>query len=123
MVHQLKIEKEFFEDIIDGNKTFELRVNDRDFRVGDILGLNVIDENGKETGWCTLAEVTYILDEDRTDLLLNGIIALDIAPYPHFNFAKVGACDPCLTRGYSQQSELSSYFIHNRMGVIKDENK
>lgn len=121
MVHQLKIEKEFFEDIIDGNKTFELRVNDRDFRVGDILGLNVIDENGKETGCCTLAEVTYILDEDRTDQLLNSIIALGIAPYPHFNFAKVGACDPCLTRGYSQQSELSAYFIHNRMEGSKNE--
>ena len=39
MIHQLKTEHNFFEDVISGKKTFEVRKNDRDFMVGDFLAL------------------------------------------------------------------------------------
>ena len=35
MIHQLKIESKYFEDIASGKKTFEVRNNDRNFIVGD----------------------------------------------------------------------------------------
>lgn len=35
--HELKIDIKYFEDVKKGIKTFELRKNDRDFKVGDIL--------------------------------------------------------------------------------------
>lgn len=40
MIHQLKCDSKFFEDVASGKKTFEVRKNDRDFFVGDFLALN-----------------------------------------------------------------------------------
>ena len=36
-IHELKIEEEYYKAIIDGVKTFELRKNDRDYQVGDLI--------------------------------------------------------------------------------------
>ena len=36
-VHRLNIEKQFLDAKIDGRKNFEIRNNDRDFKVGDIV--------------------------------------------------------------------------------------
>lgn len=41
--HVLKVEREYFEALRDGMKTFEIRKNDRGFKVGDILALHLID--------------------------------------------------------------------------------
>lgn len=38
-IHILKTDSSYFQDIINGKKTFEVRFNDRDFKVGDILEL------------------------------------------------------------------------------------
>ncbi len=38
-LHRLKCWRSNFLDIVDGKKPFEVRVNDRDYRVGDILEL------------------------------------------------------------------------------------
>lgn len=43
--HSLKIKPEFLKDIIEGNKTFEIRKNDRGFQVGDRVRL--VDEENK----------------------------------------------------------------------------
>lgn len=40
MIHQLKCEAKYFEELCFGTKTFEVRKNDRDFHVGDYLALN-----------------------------------------------------------------------------------
>lgn len=64
--HQLKIGASFFEDICIGKKSFELRKNDRAYKVGDILELmEYID--GKYTGRTVRVSITYIL-EDYTGL-------------------------------------------------------
>ena len=36
-LHELKIKEEYFNAILRGEKTFELRKNDRDYEVGDLI--------------------------------------------------------------------------------------
>lgn len=58
--HGLKIIQPYFTDVKIGLKKFELRKNDRDFKVGDTLTL--FEHNGKgATGRSLMVEVTYIL--------------------------------------------------------------
>ncbi|MGJ6852999.1 ASCH/PUA domain-containing protein [Listeria monocytogenes] len=59
--HELKILSEYFWDIIEGRKTFEIRKNDRDFQVGDYLILKEF-KDGKHTRQFRAVEVTYITD-------------------------------------------------------------
>ena len=62
MKHDLKVWPPFFKDIERGNKTYELRKNDRGFELGDILELREYDPNKKDyTGNSTLRRVTYIM--------------------------------------------------------------
>ena len=51
----------FFEDVRLGRKSFELRKNDRDYQIGDILELREMD-NGEPTGRAIEKEITYILE-------------------------------------------------------------
>jgi hypothetical protein len=39
MIHKLKIVPHFYEQVVAGLKPFEIRENDRDYKVGDILHL------------------------------------------------------------------------------------
>ncbi|KIN37585.1 ASCH/PUA domain-containing protein [Bacillus subtilis] len=56
--HHLKILPEYFEAVIDGRKTFEIRNDDRGFKEGDILCLN--EWQGEFTGRSIDVQVTYI---------------------------------------------------------------
>ena len=38
-VHNLKIKPQYFKDVVSGIKTFEVRKNDRNFKVGDLMVL------------------------------------------------------------------------------------
>lgn len=60
-VHELKTEPKYFMKIEDGSKSFELRKNDRDFRLNDILHLR--EHQGSYTGNEIIAQVTYILTD------------------------------------------------------------
>lgn len=61
-VHELKILPKYFKAVCDGSKTFEIRKNDRGFKVGDTLLLKEWDDNTRmPTGREVIAEVTYIL--------------------------------------------------------------
>lgn len=62
MEHELKIYPKYFEDVISGKKKFEIRKNDRKFRVGDILILKEWD-NIKYSGREARAEVIYLIDD------------------------------------------------------------
>lgn len=57
--HDLKIKPIFFREVINGKKTFELRYDDRDYEVGDILILREYEEG--YTGHMAIVEVTSIL--------------------------------------------------------------
>jgi hypothetical protein len=86
--HDLKTWPEFFAALIDGTKPFELRKNDRDYHVGDVLRLREWDPatkaySGRETG----RRVTYMLDHRpgagcAADLgLAEGYAVLGIVPF------------------------------------------
>lgn len=66
MTHQIRLGSEFFDDSASGRKDFELRKNDRDYRVGDILEMMEF-KDGRNTGRICRKAVTYIL-EDFTGL-------------------------------------------------------
>lgn len=62
MIHEIKCWSEYFHEIISGNKTFELRKNDRDFKVGDVLHLREYNPERKYfTDRSAMFEVKYIL--------------------------------------------------------------
>lgn len=61
-VHHIKLGASFFEEIERGEKTFELRKNDRDYKKGDILEMMEF-KDGKNTGRTVRVLVTYILTE------------------------------------------------------------
>ena len=62
-IHKLKSWTGFFEPVFTGEKTFELRINDRKFKVGDILHLREYDDHTRRyTGRSIRKQITYILD-------------------------------------------------------------
>lgn len=63
MIHELKTWNEYFEEVVTGNKTFEVRKNDRAFKKGDTLILKEWD-NFRETftGRKLARTVTYVFE-------------------------------------------------------------
>ncbi len=85
MIHQLKQASIYFEDVISGKKPFEVRKNDRNFKVGDYLALNELtphecNDKGEhlETGRSALFRVTYVLDDP--EYCKEGYVVLVIQP-------------------------------------------
>lgn len=86
--HQLKCWPRHFQAVFDGRKPFELRINDRDFQIGDTL---ILDEwqpaanydetkNGFYTGRQVTCTVTYILncDESSPEFVPDGWIIMGL---------------------------------------------
>jgi ASC-1-like (ASCH) protein len=68
MKHRLKTWPEYFEAVLSGKKTFEIRKNDRDYQVNDLLLLQKYNPKTNEyTGRELLVEVTYITDFGQPD--------------------------------------------------------
>lgn len=61
-IHNLKIKPCYFKDVVSGAKTFEVRFNDRNFKVGDIIVLEEFDDRGY-TGKYLNCEITYVLED------------------------------------------------------------
>ncbi|EAC7181146.1 DUF3850 domain-containing protein [Listeria monocytogenes] len=74
-VHKLKILPEFFEKKRTLVKAFEIRKNDRNFKVGDTLVLQEFD-NGEYTGREYWEDVVYITDY----LQKEGIVVMGTLP-------------------------------------------
>lgn len=61
--HELKIWPSFYRAVVDGTKRFEVRRNDRDFAVGDVLVLREWSPAaGGFTGSALVRRVSYVLD-------------------------------------------------------------
>lgn len=65
-VRELKTESKYFQAQKDGVKNFEIRKNDRDYQVGDVLILReYVSEKGQYTGRKLRCLVTYITDYEQ----------------------------------------------------------
>jgi len=70
-IHELKTDPQVFRDLKKGRKTFELRLNDRNYQTGDYLLLKETEHSSAEmkegeslvftSAYC-LAQVTHILN-------------------------------------------------------------
>lgn len=79
MTHVLKVWKEFYPSIDNGDKTFELRKDDRDFKVGDKLILQEYDNHLFEyTGKECERRITYILKDASKFGLKRGFVILGL---------------------------------------------
>jgi len=78
MIHELKVWPTFFRDMLAGDKTFEVRKNDRGFNVGDELILREWDPQAQRyTGATTRRRVHYLT---RLDLIgCPGFVAMGLA--------------------------------------------
>lgn len=77
MIHQIKIRTSFAKAILDGDKTFEIRENERGYQKGDILHFVPVDNCGiKDWGIDEFdAVISYVLSGWG---LKNGYVALGI---------------------------------------------
>lgn len=79
--HDLKIWREPFGAVWGGVKMHEIRKNDRDFRVGDVLHLREWDHHAsKYTGQSVFARVTYTTEGPAWDLPA-GLMVMSIVVF------------------------------------------
>lgn len=82
MLHELKLELAFLKPIYNGQKTFEIRKNDRGFQKGDLVRFKAVDKLGlhmhsklDEMEF----EITYVLSGWGLE---PGFVAFGIRPFP-----------------------------------------
>ena len=92
----LKILPEYYEAVKCGDKTFEVRLNDRDYQVNDVLHLQEFN-NGEYTGRELVKVISYLLND--TAYCKEGYVVLALKD--HFKCTKklcpmqVGTVDNC----------------------------
>ncbi len=98
MIHQLKLEKDCFIAVLKGDKTFEIRNDDRHFRVGDIVGFNEVElvdsSHSRYSGRSILARITYILNDDR--YVPDGYVAFSFETLGVFRHSRRILDDNCV---------------------------
>lgn len=79
MIHALKQDKAYFDDVVAGRKLFEVRFDDRNYMRGDLIALNEWDPEKKEyTGRSCLVYIDYILDDEM--YVKEGYVIMTIKP-------------------------------------------
>lgn len=76
MFHYLKTWPEYFKAVRNGEKNFEIRKNDRNFQVGDMLVLQEYNPGQGYTGAEITREVTYMLD--KQPFVPSGYVCMSI---------------------------------------------
>ena len=82
--HELKTIQPYYNEIASGHKTFELRIDDRDFQTGDVLWLR--EWKGNAFGRSMRRRITYVMRTDDQVLpaeitgLMDGHCILGLGP-------------------------------------------
>ena len=84
-LHEIKIEDKYFWEVVMQNKKAEIRKNDRDYKVRDILELKEIERvtcskdgllHSRYTGFSILVRITHILTHEEFAGLADGYVVL-----------------------------------------------
>ena len=90
-LHVLKIKEEYLYEILRGKKTFEIRKNDRNYQIGDLI--HFVDTDGREYNYryfyddddirvhcieLVIYQITYILENASEYGLEDGYCILSI---------------------------------------------
>ena len=79
MIHELKTLPKYFNAVLSGEKSFEVRKFDRPFHKGDLLALNEYNAKTKcYTGNSCLVYIDYILTD--SEYVKRGYVILGIKP-------------------------------------------
>ena len=79
-IHRVKCYDRFFRLTESGKKLFEIRRNDRDYQVGDLLELNETTD-AEHTGRAALFRITFVLTcENFSEGIKDGYAVLGIEP-------------------------------------------
>ena len=62
MEHKIKIIEQFAEEHLSGKKPWELRENDRNYKVGDTIIFTIVDRYYKPIGKHYKREITYLFE-------------------------------------------------------------
>lgn len=62
-LHTLKLLEKYKMPVDSGQKPFELRKNDRDYKVDDLINFVIVDEKGNQRETDDLYQITYILKD------------------------------------------------------------
>ncbi|APQ59848.1 hypothetical protein VK72_14590 [Paenibacillus polymyxa] len=76
MTHDLKILPKYFDAVCDGWKPFEVRKNDRNYQVGDLLNLNEWTPDRGYMGGSVTRKVSYVLS--NPDYVKEGFVILGL---------------------------------------------
>lgn len=61
--HEVKTVNPYFQKVWDNTKSFEIRLNDRDYKEGDLITLKEYDPDTKEySGRCIEAKIGYVVE-------------------------------------------------------------
>lgn len=86
-IHYLKCWPEHYQDITHGHKTHEIRVNDRDYQVGDLLVLREYKPQpaGIFTGKYLVVKVTHMTTSEQMQSLFGIDSNLVVMSFEHMN--------------------------------------
>ena len=75
MIHQLKIREEYYNNILNNKKKFEVRFNDRDYQVGDkIQFTKAVTNDGYENSIFTPTKYLIVYIHTGLGLLENYVV-------------------------------------------------
>ncbi|CAN7470629.1 ASCH/PUA domain-containing protein [Caulobacter sp. LjRoot300] len=81
--HELKTWPQYFAAVRSGKKRFEIRRNDREFAVGDVLVLREFDpEQDAYTGQVEERQITFLLSEEDYGVI-HGFVAIGFGEVVH----------------------------------------
>jgi ASC-1-like (ASCH) protein len=80
-IHELKIWRRYFEAVVDGSKTFEVRRDDKQFEVGDLIDLREWIDAGDDSSYSgrrVTVRVTYVMKGRADNPIQEGYVILAI---------------------------------------------
>jgi hypothetical protein len=95
--HYLKTWPNYFDAVVDGTKTFEVRINDRDYKVGDVLHLQEynLGRDAPYTGRSIEVIVTYLLEHESWALQPRMVVmAIKLTEGTKLRLLKATSTDP-----------------------------